>query len=191
MKTQLKNISSLNLITGLLLAGIFSRMIPHVPNFTAVGATALFAGAMLRPGWLSMALPLMILWLSDLFLNNGMYKNMFPESYTGWVWMGNIWVYIGFALIVGIGRLSIKKIGFQNIFVGSLLSSVVFFLLSNFGVWYHSLVWPQTGAGLVGCYAFAVPYFWNTLAGDLIFSGLIFGGYAYVSERGTNLVAES
>ncbi|MBK7608266.1 MAG: hypothetical protein IPI18_14115 [Saprospiraceae bacterium] len=136
MKTQLKNISSLNLITGLLLAGIFSRMIPHVPNFTAVGATALFAGAMLRPGWLSMALPLMILWLSDLFLNNGMYKNMFPESYTGWVWMGNIWVYIGFALIVGIGRLSIKKLVFKIYLLAaySLLSFFSCSLILVFGI---------------------------------------------------------
>ncbi|MEP7267586.1 MAG: DUF6580 family putative transport protein [Saprospiraceae bacterium] len=179
----MKKIPYFNLVLGLLLGGILSRLIPHIPNFTALGATALFAGALLQPKWIAYFLPLMALWISDLFLNNGMYKNMYPEAYTGWVWMGNIWVYISFFLITLLGRKIITKIGFKSIFISGVSASLIFFLLTNFGVWYHNPIWPQNLSGLFGCYIFAIPFFWNTLAGDLIFSGMIFGIYIAVVQR--------
>jgi len=174
-----KNISSFNLVLGLILAGILSRLIPHAPNFTAVGATALFAGATIRPSWLSFLLPLSILWVSDLYLNNGMYKHMFPESYTGWKWMGETWVYLGFIIIVLLGRLVIQKIKVKNVILGSLTASLSFFILTNFGVWLGNTAWPQTPAGLSACYVFALPFFWNTLLSDLLFSSVLFGVYAF------------
>lgn len=179
----MKNIKNIQFVIGLILAGILTRLIPHAPNFTAVGATALFAGAMMKPKWMSFILPLIILWLSDLFLNNGMYKNMYPDSYTGWVWIGSIWVYTGFILITFIGAYVIKKIGFKSIVFASILSSLVFFLLTNFGVWYKSTVWAQNISGLTECYLFALPFLWNTLAADILFSAMIFGIYSYVYER--------
>ncbi|MEP7320281.1 MAG: DUF6580 family putative transport protein [Saprospiraceae bacterium] len=179
----MKKIFSSNLILGLLVAGILSRMIPHAPNFTAVGATAMFAGALLRPTWISYVLPLIILWLSDLFLNNGMYKHMFPEYYQGWTWMGDLYVYGGFLLMVLIGNVVIRKIKFSSIFIASILSSLIFFLISNYGVWLHSKQWPQTITGLTACYEFAIPYFWNTLAGDLIFGAVLFGIYQWSISR--------
>lgn len=172
---MVKNISTLNLVLGLILIGILSRLIPHAPNFTAVGATALFAGAVIKPGWLSYLLPLTILWISDLYLNNGIYKNMFPESYTGWRWMGDGWVYAGFLIIVLVGKLYIQKIKVKNILIGSLAASLLFFMLTNFGVWLGNPAWPQTPTGLGSCYLFALPFFWNTLAADLIFSSALFG----------------
>lgn len=179
----MKKNSSFNLVLGLILAGVMSRIIPHSPNFTAVGATALFAGAVLRPAWISYVLPLCVLWLSDLFLNNGMYKNMFPEYYKGWTWMGDLWVYAGFLIMVLIGNMIVRKIKFSSILIASMLSSIIFFLISNYGVWLGSAQWPQTKAGLIACYTFALPYFWNTLAGDLIFGAALFGIYQWVTTR--------
>lgn len=175
----MKNISSIHLVLGLILAGILSRLVPHAPNFTAVGATALFAGAVIRPSWLAFLLPLSILWITDLYLNNGMYKNMFPETYTGWQWMGNVWVYLGFLIIVLLGKGFIQKIKLRNVILGSLLASVSFFMITNFGVWSGSPTWPQTPTGLAACYVFALPYFWNTLAADLLFSAVLFGTYVW------------
>jgi len=172
-----KNISTINLVLGLILVGIFSRLIPHAPNFTAVGATALFAGATIRPSWLAYLLPLTVLWISDLYLNNGMYKNMFPESYTGWRWMGDIWVYLSFIGIVLLGKLFIHKIKIKNVVLGSLAASLSFFMITNFGVWLGNPAWPQNAAGLGGCYAFALPFFGNTLAADLLFSSVLFSIY--------------
>ncbi len=180
----MKNINKFNFILGLVIAGVLSRIIPHLPNFTAVGATALFAGSMMKPKWVAYLLPLFILWLSDLFLNNGIYKNMYPEYYQGWVWTGNIWVYTGFVLITLAGNYFIKEIKVKSILKASLTASMLFFLLTNFGVWLNNPMWPQSFGGLMNCYTFALPFFWNTLAADLLFSGLIFGIYVYVQEKG-------
>lgn len=179
----MKKFVSVNLIVGLVLAGILSRLIPHAPNFTAVGATALFAGALIRPRWMSFVIPLVILWLSDLYLNNGMYRNMFPEKYTGWQWMGSAWVYIGFVMIVALGQLGIRTIRVKNVLISSILASLFFFLITNFGVWLYNPAWPQNPAGLIACYEFALPYFWNTIAADLLFSGVLFGTYVWVKGR--------
>lgn len=168
---------------GLIFLGVMSRVIPHAPNFTPVGATALFAGALLKPKWISFAIPMMVLWLSDLFLNNVVYKNQFPPIYSGWSWMGDLFVYIGFVTIVLIGNWIIRKIRFRQLFIASLLASVSFYLITNFGVWYHSTVWPQNLNGLLACYAFALPFFMNTIAADLLFTGILFGIYSYYQIR--------
>lgn len=106
-----------------------------------------------------------------------MYKNMFPESYTGWRWMGDIWVYLSFIGIVLLGKLFIHKIKIKNVVLGSLAASLSFFMITNFGVWLGNPAWPQNAAGLGGCYAFALPFFGNTLAADLLFSSVLFSIY--------------
>lgn len=109
---------------------------------------------------------------------------MYPEYYQGWVWTGNIWVYTGFVLITLAGNYFIKEIKVKSILKASLTASMLFFLLTNFGVWLNNPMWPQSFGGLMNCYTFALPFFWNTLAADLLFSGLIFGIYVYVQEKG-------
>ncbi len=180
----MKNINKFSLIIGLIIAGVMSRIIPHLPNFTAVGATALFAGSMIKPKWLAYLLPLFILWLSDLFLNNGIYKTLYPEYYKGWVWSGSLWVYTGFVLITMLGSYYIQEIKIKSVLKASVSASMLFFLLTNFGVWINNPLWSQSFGGLMKCYTFALPFFWNTLAADLLFSGLIFGIYVYVREKG-------
>jgi hypothetical protein len=171
----------------LIVAGILSRIIPHMPNFTAVGATALFAGSILMPRMLAFLLPIIILWVSDLLLNNFLYKNMYPEAYTGWVWMGSTWVYLSFLAITFIGQVFIKRVQFLPILTASITASVLFFLVTNFGVWLHNPIWSQDFNGFSQCLLIALPFFWNTLAGDLIFSGVLFGSYYLISQRLTSV----
>jgi hypothetical protein len=61
-------------------------------------------------------------------------------------------------------------------------SSVLFFLITNFGTWTLSGMYPMTASGLAACYVAAIPFFQNTIAGDLFYSGLLFGGFALLER---------
>jgi len=144
------------------------RLVPHPPNFTPIGAMALFSGAYLGRKWLALAAPLGALLLSDLIL--GFYDGMIVQ-------------YAATALAVAIGWLAIgRKRTVPRIGGGAALSAIAFFLLTNFGVWASSGMYPQTFQGLEACYAAALPFFQNSLAGDFFWSAILFGGFA-LAER--------
>jgi hypothetical protein len=138
------------------------RLVPHPPNFTPIGAMALFSGAYLgRKGVIAFAAPLGALLLSDLVL--GFYRGM-PT------------VYFSVALVVIIGWLSLQRVSPLRIGAAAVASSVLFFVITNFGMWLSSGLYPRTLAGLEACYIAAIPFFQNTVAGDLFYATLLFGG---------------
>jgi len=139
------------------------RLVPHPPNFTPIGAMALFSGAYLgRRGAIAFAAPLGALFLSDLVL--GFYHGMST-------------VYFSVALIVVIGWLSLQRVSVLRVGTAAVTSSVLFFAITNFGMWLFSGFYPRSLAGLEACYAAAVPFFQNTIAGDLFYAALLFGGF--------------
>ena len=139
------------------------RLVPHPPNFTPIGAMALFSGAYLgRRGVIAFAAPLGALLLSDLVL--GFYRGM-PT------------VYFSVALVVIIGWLSLRRTSPLRIGAAAIASSVLFFVMTNFGMWLSSGFYPRTLAGLEACYVAAIPFFQNTVAGDLFYATLLFGGW--------------
>jgi hypothetical protein len=145
-----------------------SRLLPHPPNFAPVAALGLFAGAMLgrRAAWLVAFAALLA---SDLVL--GFYHPM-----------SMLWNYLAFGscLLVGSGLLSRSRTWART--GGAVLASAVsFFLLSNFGMW-ASGYYPRTWAGLVECYIAALPFFRNTLASDVLYSAVLFGGHALLAR---------
>jgi hypothetical protein len=149
--------------------GILSRMYSHVflPNATAVGAISLFAGA--RFG-LKKAFVILLstMLLSDVFL--GFHPTM-------WATYGSLFV------TVLLGNHFLKKSGVVRIFTITLSSSVIFFILTNFAVWVlPNGMYPKTVAGLLDCFVMGLPFFRNTLMGDVIFSAVFFGGYAFVQS---------
>lgn len=146
----------------MILGAAFSRLIPHPWNFTAIGAMALFGGAYMPSKRLSLVVPLAALFLSDLVL--GFHSTM-------------LFVYLPFALMVVLGWTLRDFKGPVRIATASLVTSSVFFLVSNFGVWIMGNMYPTTGAGLVSCYVAAIPFFDNQIMGDLFFSGLLFGSF--------------
>jgi hypothetical protein len=157
---------------GLTALGMLSRLGPHPWNFTAVGSTSLFAGARLR-GWQAYLLPLVLMLITD------------PMRLPGWKLGGysiaTPFVYAAFLLNVWIGRRLRATESPLKIGSACALCSALFFLISNFGTflgWY-----PHTWAGLVDCYALALPFFGGTFAGDLVFSALLFGLHAVLSRR--------
>ncbi len=143
------------------------RLLPHPPNFTPIAAMALFGGAYLGRRGLAFAAPLGALFLSDAII-----------GFHSYMWA----TYLGMVLIVLIGWAVRARISFLRVGAAAVASSVLFFLLTNFSVWLGSSVYPQTVAGLAACYAAAIPFFQNTLAGDLFFSGLLFGGFALLER---------
>ena len=139
------------------------RLVPHPPNFSPIDAMALFSGAYIARRWLAFAAPLAALLLSDLIL--GFYPGM-------------LFQYAAVVLITLMGMAALSRVTVPRLVVTALAGSVLFFLVSNFGVWLVSGIYPRTLAGLAGCYVAAIPFFQNTVAGDLFYVGLLFGGFA-------------
>jgi hypothetical protein len=138
------------------------RLVPHPPNFTPIGAMALFSGAYLGRKPIALAAPLGALLLSDLVL--GFYHGMAT-------------VYFSTALIVIIGMMALRRVSPMRVGAAALAGSLLFFVITNFGMWLFSGFYPRTMAGLEACYVAAIPFFQNTVAGDLFYATLLFGGF--------------
>jgi hypothetical protein len=155
-------------ITSALLLAIAGRLIPHAPNFTPVAAMALFGGATLSNKRLAFLLPLIAMFISDLII--GFHSTMWA-------------VYIAFAITVFIGTKLNNNIKPLRIITASVASSALFFIITNFAVWLGSSFYPQNAAGLIECYAAAIPFFNNGIIGDLFYSGILFSVYTIVTQR--------
>ncbi len=149
-----------------ILIGAIARIIPHVPNFAPIGAMALFGGAYMNKKQ-AFILPILAMILSDLFIG---FDNL-PMRLT---------VYGSFLLIVAIGLWLKNHLNAKNVIFSSLGASVLFFVTTNFAVWAFGTMYPHTLNGLIESYLLAIPFFRNTLAGDLFYSGAFFGGYEFV-----------
>lgn len=158
------------LATSLIVIAAIYRLLPHPPNATPVGAMALVGGLYIGRKYLAFILPLLALFLSDLVINNTISRSFLSEQ-TGLVIFSDymIPVYFSFILIVGIGFILSKQSAFQKILFGTLLSSVSFFIITNFGVWLSSTGYPKNFSGLMMCYEMAIPFFRNTLLSNAIF----------------------
>ena len=143
------------------------RIAPHPWNFTPVGAMALFSGAIIRDRRLALLFPLLALFAGDIFIG---LHNLMPI------------VYASFLINVAIGFWLRDRRSVGRIAAATLFGAVQFFLVTNFAVWAFGLSYPRSTAGLVACYAAGIPFFWNTLAGDAVYAGLLFGGFA-LAER--------
>jgi hypothetical protein len=162
------NRNRFTVLTGMLLAAAVSRLLPHPPNFTPVAALALFGGASFSDKRTAFLVPLAALLLSDLWL--GFYA-ITPV------------VYGCFALNVCLGFWLRRRHGLGRIAAAAVTGSVIFFILTNLGVWAFDSLYPKTSAGIAQCYLAAIPFFKNTLAGDLVYSALLFGGLALAEKR--------
>lgn len=146
-----KDIFPISLI--LLLA--FSRILPHLPNFTPVIAVAIMSSYFFKNIYFSLAVLLISMLLSDIFI--GFYSHIF-------------FVYLSLFLITIVFFGINKKINLKSLFIFGFLGSLMFYLISNFGVWIVSDMYEKNLSGLMSCYFLAIPFFKNTLLSTLIFS---------------------
>jgi hypothetical protein len=137
------------------------RLVPHPPNFAPVTALALFSGVYFTNRVLGLVVPIIAMLISDYFL--GFYSI-------------SMWVYISFIFVTLYGMYS-KQIKFKNI----LFSSVIFFIVSNFGVWL--IGYPKSLEGLVLCYSMALPFFGYSLLGDFFYSLILKHSFGYVKNK--------
>jgi|LFIK01.1.fsa_nt_gi hypothetical protein len=175
------------IVTGFILLAVLSRILPHPYNFTPLGAIALFGAAYFTNKTWAILIPLGAMWLSDLFLNNVLFSS-FYEGFT--LFHSNmIWVYGSLVLIALLGMKVLKKVTLPRVLGSAVGASVLFFLVSNLGVWLTTPMYPLTPEGLIACYTAAIPFFHHTLAGDLIYCGVLFGGFEYLRYRSPSLAA--
>lgn len=151
---------------AIILLAVVVRLIPHAPNFAPIGGLALFSGANFKKK-IALLIPLAAMFFSDIFL--GFHKTI-P------------YVYVSFILITIIGKYLKENPKIINLISASLLSSVLFFLVTNFGVWLNFNMYPKTLSGLSQSYVMGVPFFRNTLLGDLFYSFSFFYGYRFLSK---------
>jgi hypothetical protein len=170
-------------LVGMILGAAASRLIPHPPNFAPIGAMALFGGACFASKRMAFLVPLAAMLLSDLAigllsgdLSFGLHR-LIPV------------VYGSFALIVCLGFWLRRHRNALPIAGTALAGSVLFFVLTNFGVWALGSWYPKTCDGLVACYVAAIPFFQNTLLGDAVYSTVLFGGLA-LAEKGFPVLRE-
>jgi len=177
-----------SLIPALLIVGVLTRIFPHWPNFTAVGAIAIFGAAAYRNRWWAYLMPLAILLLSDLWINNVIYG----AHYEGFQWFtpGFIFIYGGFLATAILARKYVRNYRIGPILGMSLGSALIFFLLTNFGVWLSAGMYPLNLSGLLMAYAAGLPFL-ATMAAANVFYGALFFGAAYVLQPQMRLTPTS
>ena len=157
------------------LAAIVLRLAPHPWNVTPLGTMFLFSGATFRSRRDALLVPLAALLLSDYAVIHFLYQGRF-RWFSPFTW--------GAFLLVGLlGWTLRKKITVARVAGVSLAGSVIFFLVSNFGTWLMQDLYPKTFAGLAACYVAALPFFRNTIFGDLFYAAVMFGSYYWLSQR--------
>ena len=146
----------------LILIGVTLRVLPHEDNFTPVTAIALFSGVVLSPA-VVLTVPLIVMIASDLLIG--------PHPLYGLTW--------GCFLLVSLMGLSMRRSPkARNIFFGTLAGSVLFYGVTNLGVFLFQGMYPKNFQGFVECFVMALPFFRNSLLGDLFYTAVFFGLFA-------------
>ena len=155
MQNLLTNLKNEIFPVGLILILALSRLMPHPDNFTPIIALAIMSSYFFRNVNFAYTVMLFSMLLADFFI--GFYSYM-------------LFVYVSLFLIVLIFFKISKKMNYKNLFIFSFFGSVIFFLISNFGVWLVGNLYERNINGLIECYFMAIPFFKNTIISTLIFS---------------------
>jgi hypothetical protein len=176
----------LGVLVGIVLVAAVFRLFPLYNNISPIGAIALFGAAHFTKKWQAIAIPLVATWLSDLYLNNVVYTAYYP-NFT-WFESNLAWTYTAY-LIIGLGAFTYFKntISTSKVFNAAVGSGLVFFLVSNFGVWYSGSMYAKTFAGLMACYTAGLPFLKGTMLGNVLFGAVLFGAYFLLQKGFTAL----
>lgn len=170
------------MLVSLILLGTATRLFfRDVPNFAPVAALALFAGYYFRSAWLALSVPLGIMLLSDQFL--GGYDPRMMVLVYGMLALPVVWrALLRRWLPVDGERPARVAVAVAGLIGCSLMSSVLFFVVTNFGCWLTMGAYEKSFAGLVHCYGQALPFFRYTLLGDLVFASAGFSAFALLTQ---------
>ena len=140
---------------SLILILIISRLIPHPPNFTPIISVAIISSYFFKDKFLSILVLMISMILSDFLI--GFHKNIF-------------FVYLSLVTITLVFYNLREKINFKSMFLFGFFGSLIFYLISNFGVWILGTMYEKNFSGLLNCYIMAIPFFKNTFLSTLFFS---------------------
>lgn len=164
------SLSRIILIVSIMSLFALLRVFIEIPNVHPIAAIALFGGTFIQKKWQAIVFPLAVLLMSDLVL--GFYTPFLMA-----------FVYGSFVLITLLGFWLRNRVKVQNVVAASLMSSLVFFTMTNLAVWAEGLWYPMTLSGLGECFALAIPFFKTELAGTLMFTLAFFGIYQLAISR--------
>ncbi|HZD39632.1 MAG TPA: DUF6580 family putative transport protein [Terriglobales bacterium] len=160
------------IISAMIVAAAALRLLPHPANFTPIAALALFAGARFDDKRWAFLIPLAAMALSDLLIG---FNDQMPVTYGA------------FAVIVAMGFLLKGKTTVLRIAWTSAGAATFFFIVSNFGVWATTGLYPLNASGLIACYLAGIPFFQNSLVSTLFYSAVLFGGFGLMERRVSSL----
>ncbi|MGE5279869.1 MAG: DUF6580 family putative transport protein [Deltaproteobacteria bacterium] len=150
----------------LMIFGVLFRIIPHAPNFTPTAALALFGAAFLPNRRQALIMPLALIMISDLFIG--------LHDMVVFTW--------GSVFLISLTGLGLRRAsGTTRVLLGSFAGSVIFYLVTNFGVWAAGW-YPLTPQGLFQCYVAGIPFFRNFFAGTLVYAAALFVTYALAAR---------
>ncbi|MGH7774412.1 MAG: DUF6580 family putative transport protein [Candidatus Binatia bacterium] len=158
----------LALLIGMIFAAAALRLLPHPPNFEPIAALALFGGAHVEDKRWVFLLPLAAMFLSDIVIG---FHALMPV------------VYGIFMLIVYMGFVLRHRRTLLPVAGAALAASALFFIVTNFAVWAFQSMYPKTFEGLLSCYVAAIPFFGNTVAGNLFYTAVLFGAFALAERK--------
>ena len=176
MDNYIMNIRFSVIVSIILMLALY-RVIPHPPNVSPVAAMALFGGAYFTDRKLAFIIPLFALVVSDMII--GLHDTM-P------------FVYGAFTVTVMAGIWLHNRLGVMAVASTAIATSLLFFVVTNFAAWlFNQGLYPMTSAGLLQSYIAGIPFYANTLIGDLFFTALLFGGFHLLERNISGLVAQS
>jgi len=174
---------SRNYAIGLTVLSALGRLVPHAPNVTPLGGSCLFAGSRIG-GPIAYLLPLFVMLATDPIVGAA------AGGHSGYTSTSPV-IYGSFMIIVWIGRRMLRNVTGVRVGAAAFLCSLQFFLLTNFALWLGAAksatsFYSPNLSGLVACYTAGLPFWGRTLAGDLFFSGALFGIHAWLASRAAN-----
>ncbi len=155
----------------------FARLIPHIPNFTPVESLAIFGAAYLQKRQWAYILPLLLLYVSDFIINNTVARSFFQDQ-EGIIWFSTYMIYnaVAVGLIVLVSSNLLAKINIKNLTFSVIASSVIFFIITNFGAWADpKSIYSNDMTGLMSSFTAGIPFFRATLMGNILFTIILFG----------------
>lgn len=177
-------------VIGIIIVAAVSRLLPHPPNVTPVSGMALLGAAYLTKKYLAFLMPFIALFVSDFIINNTIARIYFTEVEGLVIWQDYmLFTYLGFAAMILIGFYMKNKKKSLGLVTGTtILATLAFFVISNFGDWMGGFLYPKTIGGLITCYVAAVPFLINSILGNIFFAFVLFGAYHMVTEKSYKVV---
>jgi hypothetical protein len=157
----------------------FNHDISLLANFSPLGAMAIFGGAYFSKNWKAFAFPLLMLFISDIILN----QTVLRSYSSGLLYRGWYWVYGAFALMTLVGTTLLRKLT-VNRFLFSVLTCVfIHWIVTDFGIWMGSKRYSQDFNGFLACLGDAIPYEWRFLIGTLAYGLILFGLFEWMKRK--------